>query len=503
MPAPQDHTIKSETPARWMTRRYVLALALIALLALSAFLFFQQGVDQSLKVSEAINVAGKQRALSQATALSLHELAETNRRIMAGDGDTPTNQQRRADLIEDLTRNLDLMEQNHTALSSGKVGFAANGALPDNLRAIYFSAPFYLDRQTRAYIADARAVLSLPPSNQTLNDPAVRTLIEARANRLLQSLDLAVAVYTREGTNATEAIRFIQIVLLLTILATLLLEAVLIFRPMVARVDSEIAENYQISAELRAARDGLEDEVKRRTADLEVAREEAVRANIAKSRFLAHASHDLSQPLEAMNLFVGALERQTDNPKMRAITHDLRQAQRSMRQLLAALLDISQIEAGVIVAKPERLKLAVLFDQLEAEYDPIAAERGLSLQVVPTHWEVMVDRMLLERILRNLMTNAIRYTEEGGVLVGCRLEDGHVRIEVHDTGPGIPDDQREKIFEEFHQLDIKGRDKSEGLGLGLTIARRMAGLIGGKLTVRSRPGAGSIFAITVPRVDAG
>lgn len=505
--SPKRDTPRERGAANWMTRRYLLALSIIALLALSAFMIFQQAMQQSLRVQEAIDVAGKQRALSQTTALYLQRLAELNLLVITGQVEAAEHKTRHDAIAANLTRTLDLMEQGHLALSSGTVGFKANGTLPETLHTIYFRPPFNLDQQTKDFIADARTILRLPLANQTVAQAAVQDLINERANRLLQSLDLAVSVYNREGNDALEQIRFIQIALMFATLATLILEAILIFRPMVARVDREIDENQRISAELRVARDGLEDEVARRTQDLEDARAEAVQANIAKSRFLAHASHDLSQPLEAMNLFVGALDRQADkmgSPRVKAITHDLRQAQRSMRQLLAALLDISQIEAGTIQSNPEPLRLSALFTQLAAEYKPLAAEKGLEFRLVQTDQDVMVDRLLLERILRNLITNAIRYTQEGAVLLGCRRMGGdqtHVRIEVHDTGPGIPADELERIFEEFHQLAYAGRDKSEGLGLGLTIAQRMAAIIEGKLDVRSWPGRGSVFSITVPLLD--
>lgn len=505
IPSTATQTAMPETrAANWMTRRYMLALSIIALLALSAFLIFQQAMQQSLRVQEAIDVAGEQRALSQTTALYLQRLAELNLQVMTGQVEPAEHKARHDEIAANLTRTLDLMEQGHKALSSGAVGFTANGTLPDALHNIYFRAPLNLDRQTQDFIRDARTILRLPLANQTVAQPAVQDLINQRANRLLQSLDISVSAYNREGKEALEFIRFIQIVLMFAIIAALVLEAILIFRPMVARVDREIDENQRISAELRVARDGLEDEVIRRTADLEEARAEAVRANIAKSRFLAHASHDLSQPLEAMNLFVGALDRQSDSPRVKAITHDLRQAQRSMRQLLAALLDISQIEAGTIQSNPEPLRLSALFSQLAAEYTPQAQERGLTFRYVQTEQEVMVDRLLLERILRNLITNAIRYTQEGAVLLGCRhmaSDPTRLRIEVHDTGPGIAPEELERIFEEFHQLDYAGRDKSEGLGLGLTIAKRMASIIEGELDVRSWPGRGSVFSITVPLLD--
>ncbi|MGB1086960.1 MAG: sensor histidine kinase [Alphaproteobacteria bacterium] len=498
-----EDAISAEPAANWMTRRYLLALSIIALLALSAFLIFQQATQQSLKVQEAIDVAGRQRALSQTTALHLQSLAELNLLVLAGQVTADDHANRHRDVAANLTRTLDLMEEGHQTLTSGGVGFLQDGTLPETLKTIYFKPPFNLDQQTRDFITDARAILRLPLENQTLAQPAVQDLIQQRANRLLQSLDLAVTVYNREGNEALEQIRFVQIALMFATIATLILEAILIFRPMVSRVEREIAENKRISSELRVARDGLEDEVIRRTKDLEDARAEAVQANIAKSRFLAHASHDLSQPLEAMNLFVGALDRQSDSKRVKAITHDLRAAQRSMRQLLAALLDISQIEAGVITPNPEPLRLSALFSQLAAEYAPLAGEKGLTFKLVQTDHEVMVDRMLLERILRNLITNAIRYTDEGSVLLGCRHhpadDDGNrrVRIEVRDSGPGIPPHDLESIFEEFKQLDFAGRDKSEGLGLGLTIAKRTADLIDETLDVRSQEGCGSVFSVTV------
>ena len=471
------------SPGNFMTRRYVLALAITAVLAIAAFFVSQQAVDASSKIGEAVNLAARQRILAQSAELALQRLGED------------LTQAQRQTTRSDLIRTLDLLEQGHLSLSSGRIGL-----MNEAIHALYESPPVALNRQMRDFIADARAMLTLPENDTTLQLSAVQNLMHERANRLIQSLDIAVNLYNQEGEAQLSNIRLGQIAVVISILATLLLEAVLIFRPMVVRVMREITQNRRISSELREARDGLEDEVKRRTHDLELARADAEQANRAKSRFLAHASHDLSQPLEAMNLFVGALERQSDAPKIRAITHDLRAAQRSMRQLLAALLDLSQIEAGVIIPNPEPLKLSVLFDQLAAEFQPQAGAKGLEFRMRQSTAELYVDRMLLERILRNLITNAVRYTKEGGVLLATRRRRGdYLEITVTDTGPGIPQAEMERIFEEFHQLDDAGRDKSEGLGLGLTIAQRMSQMIDGEIALRSRPGKGSTFSVKVPR----
>jgi PAS domain S-box-containing protein len=234
---------------------------------------------------------------------------------------------------------------------------------------------------------------------------------------------------------------------------------------------------------------------------LKAAKEEAERANRAKSSFLAAASHDLRQPVQAMVLLVSALSARLRSHPTAAVVDKLRRALDALQTLLEGLLDISRLDAGVVEARPQPMPLGALLERLAGEYRMRAAAAGLELRAVYTSAWVNSDPALLERILRNLLENAIRYTPRGGVLMGCRRRGGDVLVQVADTGIGIPADQQERVFQEFVQMDNAARDRGKGLGLGLSIVRRLAGLLGHGLDLRSQPGRGSVFSLTLPRAE--
>ena len=230
------------------------------------------------------------------------------------------------------------------------------------------------------------------------------------------------------------------------------------------------------------------------------AMEEAELADQAKSRFLASASHDLRQPLQALNLFVSALSEMESDPAKGELISKTQTSIDALAGLLNALLDISKLEAGLIVPSVAMLGFDRIV-QLAEEFIPVANAKGLELEVVPASLVFESDPILLETILRNLLTNAVKYTDSGKVLIGCRRKPGVARIEIWDTGAGIPLHQIELIFEEFYQVGNSARDRELGLGLGLSIVKRTADLLGHSIEVKSEPGRGSMFAIEVPLVD--
>ncbi|MFC1673676.1 ATP-binding protein [Pseudomonadota bacterium] len=227
--------------------------------------------------------------------------------------------------------------------------------------------------------------------------------------------------------------------------------------------------------------------------------ERAEKANHDKSVFLAAASHDMRQPLQAMNLFLYALKSGQGQPVDNKVIGHLEQSTASLGQILDRLLDLSRLEAGVINIKKQTFPLHTMFERLVEEFRPAAVDRGLRLNFVPSSLGVHSDPILLENILRNLIANAIKYTNAGRVLLGCRrLGKGDVQIQVWDTGNGIAKDQQSKIFDEFCQLGVNPGNAVRGLGLGLSIVHRVATLLDHKLGLRSEPGLGSMFSITVP-----
>ncbi|MGO4400431.1 ATP-binding response regulator [Achromobacter sp. PAB15] len=228
----------------------------------------------------------------------------------------------------------------------------------------------------------------------------------------------------------------------------------------------------------------------------------AERSDLEKSRFLAAASHDLRQPVHAVNLFLGLLTSEPLSRHGRYLVDNIASAISAMGHLFDALLNLSRLDAGVIEARREAFPLIPLLDQLRAEYAPQAREKGMSLRVRGSAAYVWSDPVLLERVLRNLISNAITHASGSRVLVGCRRAAGQLRLEVWDNGKGIPNAERERVFWEFHQLGNPERDRSKGLGLGLAIVRRTARLLGHALAMRSEDGRGTVFTVTVPLANA-
>lgn len=260
----------------------------------------------------------------------------------------------------------------------------------------------------------------------------------------------------------------------------------------------------RMSLALAQSRQALEQShagLREQTRQAEEARHAAEQANLAKSRFLAAASHDLRQPLHALGLFVSTLRGERTGPRADEALESIEASLESLRALFDELLDISRLDAGVIQPRVRSFALQRLFDLLAREYAPLAARKGLRLSLVSTALAVESDPALLERMLRNLVSNAIRYTARGGVVMGCRRQGACVRIEVWDSGIGIPPEEQERIFGEFYQ--VRAADGGQtGLGLGLAIVDRLSRLLRHSVRVTSTPGKGSRFSITLPRAQA-
>lgn len=237
--------------------------------------------------------------------------------------------------------------------------------------------------------------------------------------------------------------------------------------------------------------------------ELSAQRDEAERANIAKSKFLAAASHDLRQPLQSLTLFASALSERIKYPEVSKIVSNIDASVRALEQLFNALLDISRLDAGVLQPGRKHFALQSLCARLINDYLPEAEKKGLMLECSVGDFVVHSDPALLERILRNYVSNAVRYTDAGKVRLSCVPMNGQIRIDVMDTGIGIPTSQQREIFSEFFQLGNPERDRTKGLGLGLAIVDRVAKLLGHAIEVESTPGQGSRFSVSVPFGDRG
>lgn len=247
----------------------------------------------------------------------------------------------------------------------------------------------------------------------------------------------------------------------------------------------------------------LEQRVKERTQELQVINEQmlkaksvAEQANQSKTRFLASASHDLLQPLNAARLFTSALAGKAEDGEMKELVDHIDSSLGAAEEIISTLLDISKLDAGALEPNIGVFPVDDLLKHLATDFTAIAKEQGLELHVVPSTAWVRSDSKLLRRVVQNFLSNAIRYTPSGKILLGCRRLKGYIRIEVWDTGPGIPEDQLAHIFEEFRRFQ-QGRDK-KGLGLGLAIVDRISGMLNHPVSVHSSQGRGSVFGITVP-----
>jgi signal transduction histidine kinase len=246
----------------------------------------------------------------------------------------------------------------------------------------------------------------------------------------------------------------------------------------------------------------LIEELKAQKAIAERARHEAETANRAKTQFFASASHDLRQPLHAMGLFAAALSEKARDPEVRHVVDSINSSVQALEALFSELLDIAKIDSGVLKPVLTPFALAEMFARLKSDFEPEAAAKGLKLTVDGGAQVVTSDALLLERIIRNLLSNAVRYTAQGAVRLTAAPEGEAVRIEVTDTGIGIRAEDRQRIFEEFFQLGNPARTSVKGMGLGLSIVQRLCALLGYELALDSTYGSGSTFAFTVPRGTA-
>ena len=274
---------------------------------------------------------------------------------------------------------------------------------------------------------------------------------------------------------------------------------------------ADISQTVAFEDELAAANEGLERRVSERTAELERLNEELERAktaaedaNLSKTRFLAAASHDLLQPLNAARLYVSSLVETAPDaplPERLNLARNVDASLEAVEEILGALLDISRLDAGATRPEISDVSLADLFRQLEIEFAPMARAKGLRLTFLPTRLAVRSDRRLLRRVLQNFVSNAVKYTPRGRVLVGARRQGGTARVEVWDTGLGIPEAKRARVFDEFHRLE-QGAKVARGLGLGLSIVQRLGRVLDHPIGLRSQHGRGSAFSVTAPLAHA-
>lgn len=463
-------------PQAWITRRYVLALMAVAVLTVANFVAFQALVQAHERTLAVVNIGGRQRMLSQRIDLYVERLA--NHRCLAD----------RAACVSALNDAVNLFELSHNGLTLGSEVLDIPGPTSQRVSDLYFLGAPSLDMRVRRYIAAARDILQSAPGDLTPLHPAVLLIAEEASGNLLEALDTMVHEYQTDGERALTTVRLLEVAMVVLTLLTLIIEARLIFQPMARRLEKQFDE-------IRTINTGLEQRIAERTRDLDTARAEAEQANRAKTRLLAAAGHDMLQPLQAAEMFTGMLARHPLEPQSLTLVRDLKRTQSTLRHLVQSVLDAARLEAGTITPSPQPVAVSTLFGVLLAEFGPVATEKELRLNAVNTSLCVHSDPQLMLRILRNLVSNALRYTTSGGVVIGAQRKGSLVVLRVVDSGLGIAPEDRDRIFEEFVQVGSHRRDRSEGLGLGLTIVHRLCSLLGHGIALRSVPGRGTSFSI--------
>ncbi|MFO1217109.1 MAG: ATP-binding protein [Burkholderiaceae bacterium] len=284
--------------------------------------------------------------------------------------------------------------------------------------------------------------------------------------------------------------------------STGLIVASVLITAMTIRLGRNYRDTFGELVELKAKAQGLAAQLRAESQAAEAARREAELANRAKTQFFAAASHDLRQPLHALGLFAEALRQKSKDDETMHLINSINSSVDALDGLFGELLDITKIDAGGVEPRPTDFELDEVFRKLKLHFEPIAFEKGLALRFRGGRRFAYADPLLVERVLRNLTSNAIRYTDDGGVLVAARLRGGRLLLQVWDSGVGIPEADLERVFDEFVQLPgaraTPGPHQRKGLGLGLAIVQRLARLMNAPLALRSTPGRGSVFTLELP-----
>jgi two-component system, sensor histidine kinase len=271
---------------------------------------------------------------------------------------------------------------------------------------------------------------------------------------------------------------------------------------MIVLLGRNYRESFDANVALKLRTEALAVQLRAEKSVSDAARQEAEVANRAKTQFFTAASHDLRQPLHAMGLFAEALRQRTHEPEVAQLVNSINESVDALEGLFSELLDITRIDSGGVEVNPESFLVADIFRKLRLHFEPAAFEKGLTLRFRGGALAVLADPLLVERILRNLLSNAIRYTSDGTVLVSARRRGERVLLQVWDTGVGISEDERMRVFEEFYQVPraaaVTTTEQKKGLGLGLAIVKRLAALMAAPIDLSSEVGRGSVFSVELP-----
>ncbi|CCG08250.1 sensor histidine kinase [Pararhodospirillum photometricum] len=464
----------------WMTRRYILALSVVGILASASFVVFDRLSARNEQTLAVIEAGDTLYVLSQRAALYAAWIDQSQ---------CPPEIRQNSDCRQDLIELIEQMEQ-AMALLEGLP------PLLESPQRVPFPPLEDLSERLNQYVAALRTLLSTTaeggsddPNPDRLRQAARTVILHEAAAPLPHALHHLIREVQAQTRANHQRLRVAQFAALAMILLTLGLEALLIFRPMVART------RHHFGA-LERSRDDLEGIVRTRTQAIDDARDKAVRATQAKSRFLAAVGHDLMQPLRAATMLTGIIARHAETEAVRRAIPELRAAHSAMGRLVRAVIDLSRLDAGVVTPHREAVDLGALLEGVGAAFAREATVKGLRLRVVPTSLWINTDPGLMERIVSNLVANAVRYTHAGGIVLGVRRLAHGPAIVIADTGPGIDRRDRARIFEEFTRLNPTETETGEGLGL--SIVDRLCRLLECDVSLKSNVGHGTSFYVHLP-----
>lgn len=277
----------------------------------------------------------------------------------------------------------------------------------------------------------------------------------------------------------------------------------LLYTAVMARFARELAQVFERSVTIRFEREQLIQQLQQEKLETERARRQAEDANLAKSRFLANASHDLRQPAHTLGLYTAVLQRTAETEQHRHIARNIAEASRVLGELLDNLLDVSRLDAGAVDVRAQMVDLEPVLHELLRETRQLASHKPIDIELDAASLATYTDPVLLQRALRNLLHNAVKFTDRGRIVLRARAVHGELQLQVEDSGLGIAPEHQMLVFEEFYQVGNPERDRVKGLGLGLSIVARLIRLLGGEITLSSTPGRGSIFTLRLPHAEPG
>lgn len=496
-------------PSRWMTRRYAIALTVIALLAGAAYMAMTMIIKQQESTGAVVNISGRQRMLSQRTTLFVQRM------LLSG------TQEAYEAARSELRKATNLIEDSHQGLTRGDPGLGLPTTMSQRVHGLYFEGEKGLDRRMAAFVKALRRVDSTPFGHLGAGLPEVQHILSEAPGPLLRDLDAVVWQYQREGEAEIQRLHQIETGVLLLTLFTLLLEVLFIFRPMVRQVveqikqlhgvsetlSEKIQERIEAQKALQESQEELEQRLrditdrKRSEATILASREAALAASRDKSLFLANMSHEIRTPLNAILGMGEVLEESGLTAQQSGFLRVLTNAGEHLFALINDVLDLSKVEAEQLVIAAHSFDLREVTEGTCRILQDMTKVKGIALAHVmaPDCPRLVVgDPERLRQILLNLIGNAIKFTDQGKIELKVEpWPHDFIRFVVSDTGIGIPASHFDTIFEPFKQVDDSTSRRVGGTGLGLSISRRLVQAMGGTIQLESEVGQGSTFSFTV------